>query len=168
MIDYMYEGEVNISQDQLPSFLKAAASIQLKGLTQNVKPEQPQMETPKPLPQLNSASRGMLSNGSLTPSSMLNVELEEGQQRKKRKMEPHPPSSASSSPSLVPDLVVPNVILDVPGENNSQSGTPGQNGQPGGGAGGNGDMKKEPSEYSGRSEDEEEDGMSHDGEWKRA
>lgn len=76
MIDYMYEGEVNISQDQLPSFLKAAASIQLKGLTQNVKPEQP--ETPKPMPQLNNAPRGMLSNGSLTPSSMLNVELEEG------------------------------------------------------------------------------------------
>lgn len=78
-------------------------------------------------------------------------------------MEPHPPSSASSSPSLVPDLVVPNVILDVPGETNSQGGGQPQNGQPGGGPTGE-NMKKEPSEYSGRSEDEEEDGMSHDGE----
>ncbi|KAL1452230.1 hypothetical protein WDU94_006525 [Cyamophila willieti] len=125
----------------------------------------------KPMPQLNTP-RGMLTNGQL-PSSMLNVELEEGQQRKKRKMEPvHPPSSASSSPSLVPDLVVPNVILDVPGENNGNGGAPGtpqgQNGAAGnnennGASGGAGGMKKEPSEYSGRSDDEEEDGMSHDG-----
>ncbi|KAI5697640.1 hypothetical protein M8J75_013488 [Diaphorina citri] len=170
MIDYMYEGEVNISQDQLPSFLKAAASIQLKGLTQNVKAETPLENAAKPLPQLNSArqSGGLLSNGQMPGGLPLNVELEEGQQRKKRKMDTHPPSSASSSPSLVPDLVVPNVILDVPGENNGSGGggnTP--NGQSQGAGGNNGqnndNMKKEPSEYSGRSDDEEEDGISHDG-----
>ncbi len=33
MIDYMYKGEVNISQDQLGQFLKAAESLQIKGLT---------------------------------------------------------------------------------------------------------------------------------------
>ncbi|XP_029341802.1 longitudinals lacking protein, isoforms H/M/V-like isoform X2 [Acyrthosiphon pisum] len=33
MIDYMYRGEVNISQDQLSTFLKAAESLQIKGLT---------------------------------------------------------------------------------------------------------------------------------------
>ncbi|XP_050430043.1 sex determination protein fruitless-like isoform X19 [Adelges cooleyi] len=33
MMDYMYRGEVNISQDQLSTFLKAAESLQIKGLT---------------------------------------------------------------------------------------------------------------------------------------
>uniref|UniRef100_A0A1B6E3Z9 BTB domain-containing protein n=1 Tax=Clastoptera arizonana TaxID=38151 RepID=A0A1B6E3Z9_9HEMI len=33
MLDYMYRGEVNISQELLSSFLKAAESLQIKGLT---------------------------------------------------------------------------------------------------------------------------------------
>lgn len=33
MLDYMYRGEVNISQEQLTTFLKAAESLQIKGLT---------------------------------------------------------------------------------------------------------------------------------------
>lgn len=35
MMDYMYRGEVNISQDQLGTFLKAAESLQIKGLSEN-------------------------------------------------------------------------------------------------------------------------------------
>ncbi|XP_033606565.1 longitudinals lacking protein, isoforms H/M/V isoform X47 [Cryptotermes secundus] len=33
MVDYMYHGEVNISQDQLGALLKAAESLQIKGLS---------------------------------------------------------------------------------------------------------------------------------------
>ena len=33
MLDYMYRGEVNISQDQLDAFIKTAESLQIKGLT---------------------------------------------------------------------------------------------------------------------------------------
>ena len=33
MLDYMYRGEVNISQEQLGTFLKAAESLHIKGLT---------------------------------------------------------------------------------------------------------------------------------------
>lgn len=35
MLDYMYRGEVNISQEQLGTFLKAAESLQIKGLTES-------------------------------------------------------------------------------------------------------------------------------------
>lgn len=34
-MDYMYRGEVNISQDQLAALLKAAESLQIKGLSDN-------------------------------------------------------------------------------------------------------------------------------------
>ncbi|XP_075978622.1 longitudinals lacking isoform X4 [Anticarsia gemmatalis] len=40
MMDYMYRGEVNISQDQLAALLKAAESLQIKGLSDN-KPLRP-------------------------------------------------------------------------------------------------------------------------------
>lgn len=33
MLDYMYRGEVNISQEQLSAFLKTAESLKIKGLT---------------------------------------------------------------------------------------------------------------------------------------
>lgn len=33
-MDYMYRGEVNISQDQLAALLKAAESLQIKGLSE--------------------------------------------------------------------------------------------------------------------------------------
>lgn len=33
MLDYMYRGEVNVSQEQLTTFLRAAESLQIKGLT---------------------------------------------------------------------------------------------------------------------------------------
>lgn len=35
MMDYMYRGEVNISQDQLANLLRAAESLQIKGLSDN-------------------------------------------------------------------------------------------------------------------------------------
>ncbi|KAL2738522.1 protein bric-a-brac 2-like isoform X21 [Vespula maculifrons] len=35
MMDYMYRGEVNISQDQLTALLKAAESLQIKGLSES-------------------------------------------------------------------------------------------------------------------------------------
>lgn len=39
MMDYMYRGEVNISQDQLGALLKAAESLQIKGLSDNKRGE---------------------------------------------------------------------------------------------------------------------------------
>ncbi|XP_023934586.1 longitudinals lacking protein, isoforms J/P/Q/S/Z [Bicyclus anynana] len=46
MMDYMYRGEVNISQDQLAALLKAAESLQIKGLSDN-KPSRPPSRPPQ-------------------------------------------------------------------------------------------------------------------------
>ncbi|XP_068618583.1 zinc finger and BTB domain-containing protein 24-like isoform X3 [Battus philenor] len=49
MMDYMYRGEVNISQDQLAALLKAAESLQIKGLSDN-KPSRPPSRPAQPAP----------------------------------------------------------------------------------------------------------------------
>lgn len=55
-MDYMYRGEVNISQDQLAALLKAAESLQIKGLSDNSrgnsmnKPETLAKPPPPPVP----------------------------------------------------------------------------------------------------------------------
>ncbi|KRT81073.1 BTB domain-containing protein [Oryctes borbonicus] len=50
MMDYMYRGEVNISQDQLGALLKAAESLQIKGLSDNRKGETETRKTVAPPP----------------------------------------------------------------------------------------------------------------------
>lgn len=64
MMDYMYRGEVNISQDQLAALLKAAESLQIKGLSDSrgkneaesrerktvAPPPPPAAKTPPPAP----------------------------------------------------------------------------------------------------------------------
>ncbi|XP_025834631.1 longitudinals lacking protein, isoforms A/B/D/L isoform X5 [Agrilus planipennis] len=50
MMDYMYRGEVNISQDQLGALLKAAESLQIKGLSDNRKGESETKKTVVPPP----------------------------------------------------------------------------------------------------------------------
>nr|XP_032520465.1 protein tramtrack, beta isoform-like isoform X2 [Danaus plexippus plexippus] len=76
MMDYMYRGEVNISQDQLAALLKAAESLQIKGLSDN-KPSRPPSRpppapahpprAPSPPPQTRDGSSDSRS-GSLSPS----------------------------------------------------------------------------------------------------
>ncbi|KAK4877028.1 hypothetical protein RN001_009534 [Aquatica leii] len=46
MMDYMYRGEVNISQDQLGALLKAAESLQIKGLSDNKKDTETRKSAP--------------------------------------------------------------------------------------------------------------------------
>ncbi|XP_048487680.1 longitudinals lacking protein isoform X1 [Plutella xylostella] len=48
MMDYMYRGEVNISQDQLAALLKAAESLQIKGLSDNKPSRPPSRPAPAP------------------------------------------------------------------------------------------------------------------------
>lgn len=88
MMDYMYRGEVNISQDQLGTFLKAAESLQIKGLSDNAegdardvgstskvpppqrKPTQPAAPTTRPVePQRPESPTHRSRDGSISPSS---------------------------------------------------------------------------------------------------
>lgn len=52
MMDYMYRGEVNISQDQLAALLKAAESLQIKGLSDSrgKNESEPRKTAPPPPP----------------------------------------------------------------------------------------------------------------------
>lgn len=47
MMDYMYRGEVNITQEQLGSFLKAAESLQIKGLSESSGRSERKLDTRK-------------------------------------------------------------------------------------------------------------------------
>ncbi|XP_034831693.1 longitudinals lacking protein, isoforms A/B/D/L-like [Maniola hyperantus] len=76
MMDYMYRGEVNISQDQLAALLKAAESLQIKGLSDN-KPSRPPSRpapaaahpprAPSPPPQVRDGSIDS-REGSMSPT----------------------------------------------------------------------------------------------------
>jgi BTB/POZ domain len=52
MMDYMYRGEVNISQDQLAALLKAAESLQIKGLSDSRGNSTQSKDAAKPPPAL--------------------------------------------------------------------------------------------------------------------
>lgn len=88
MMDYMYRGEVNISQDQLAALLKAAESLQIKGLSDN-KPSRPPSRpaptpaaahpprAPSPPPQVGLSSMIYIlgiPGGLLTPHLVLYIE----------------------------------------------------------------------------------------------
>ncbi|XP_017466191.1 PREDICTED: longitudinals lacking protein isoform X2 [Rhagoletis zephyria] len=65
MMDYMYRGEVNISQDQLAALLKAAESLQIKGLSDNRSGSTPKTEQHRSLNVPGSGSGGKLSGYTL-------------------------------------------------------------------------------------------------------
>ncbi|XP_013134529.1 PREDICTED: longitudinals lacking protein, isoform G isoform X5 [Papilio polytes] len=113
MMDYMYRGEVNISQDQLAALLKAAESLQIKGLSDN-KPSRPPSRpaqaapahpprAPSPPPQGRSGSAERRA-GSLSPSRRRKVA------RRSLDAEPcsDPPPSEEAPPSrdTVEDLTI--------------------------------------------------------------
>lgn len=88
MMDYMYRGEVNISQDQLGALLKAAESLQIKGLSDNKKGETETRKTaPAAVPKSPPAP-------SLPKVQGLTIE----QSRKARDSEDHTSREGSQSP----------------------------------------------------------------------
>ncbi|XP_034249678.1 protein bric-a-brac 1-like isoform X2 [Thrips palmi] len=85
MLDYMYRGEVKISQDQLGTFLKAAESLQIKGLSDSTSncESQPKQKTTGESNTLRTLSK---ADGDLTSS----VSRSPTNRRKKRR---HPSGS---------------------------------------------------------------------------
>ena len=53
----MYNGEVNVAQDQLNSFLKSAESLKIRGLTDNESGDEPRRPSPPPPPPSQAPSR---------------------------------------------------------------------------------------------------------------
>lgn len=99
MMDYMYRGEVNISQDQLAALLKAAESLQIKGLSDNrsnsvpnktdniVKPPPPVPAAPKGGLTISDAKRKQLLGGDLdTDLSTVTREGSTSPSRKRKKI----------------------------------------------------------------------------------
>jgi hypothetical protein len=55
LLQFMYEGEVNVSQNLLPMFLKTAEALQIRGLADNAVSSK--MSDDLPSPALNSPAR---------------------------------------------------------------------------------------------------------------
>lgn len=131
MMDYMYRGEVNISQDQLGALLKAAESLQIKGLSDNRKgeterkpaPAPPPPKSPQPastLPKvqgltIEQRARDDSREGSISPGPRKKKRL----RRKSEELDNHDASNSSESHSLpaqnIPTLpAVTKMNADVP------------------------------------------------------
>lgn len=77
-MDYMYRGEVNISQDQLAALLKAAESLQIKGLSDNRNNSMPNKsdniaKPPLPVP---ASTKGGLTISENKRKQLLGVDLD--------------------------------------------------------------------------------------------
>ncbi|KAJ8924947.1 hypothetical protein NQ315_001111 [Exocentrus adspersus] len=112
MMDYMYRGEVNISQDQLGALLKAAESLQIKGLSDNRKGETERKPAPAPPPPkspqqasalpkvqgltIEQRSRDDSREGSMSPGPRKKKRL----RRKSEELDNHDASNSSESHSL--------------------------------------------------------------------
>ncbi|XP_072382441.1 uncharacterized protein lola isoform X5 [Diabrotica undecimpunctata] len=131
MMDYMYRGEVNISQDQLGALLKAAESLQIKGLSDNRKGETDRKPTPAPPPKspqpttlpkvqgltIEQRAREDSREGSMSPGPRKKKRL----RRKSEELDNHDASNSSESHSLpaqsiptLPAISKMNMNADVP------------------------------------------------------
>ncbi|CAG9864651.1 unnamed protein product [Phyllotreta striolata] len=141
MMDYMYRGEVNISQDQLGALLKAAESLQIKGLSDNKRaetesrdrkpaPPPPSPKSPQPaasIPRvqglsIEQRSRDDSRDGSVSPGPR----KKKRPRRKSEELDNHDASNSSESHSLpaqnIPSLpTVTKMNADVPDQLESQS-----------------------------------------------
>lgn len=92
MMDYMYRGEVNISQDQLAALLKAAESLQIKGLSDSRSskndndpprksaPPPPPAKTPPPAPTIPRV-QGLTIEQRKTPKLSVSDVIEDSRSR---------------------------------------------------------------------------------------
>ncbi|CAG9760680.1 unnamed protein product [Ceutorhynchus assimilis] len=123
MMDYMYRGEVNISQDQLGALLKAAESLQIKGLSDNKKEEPAKRAAPvapapkSPPPQLpkvqgltiEQRSRVDDREGSISPTPRKKKRM----RRKSEDLDNHHDASNSSDAHSLPQNIPAATSLPV-------------------------------------------------------
>uniref|UniRef100_A0A1B6CSR1 BTB domain-containing protein n=1 Tax=Clastoptera arizonana TaxID=38151 RepID=A0A1B6CSR1_9HEMI len=112
MLDYMYRGEVNISEEQLGHFLKAAESLQIKGLSdrsggENGSEHSSKRQEGRKTTSHLSSPRSMHNLGHLSeqrkpldlnrPKSPINTQEESGSPLARKRRRPNRPSSTDSN-----------------------------------------------------------------------
>lgn len=138
MMDYMYRGEVNISQDQLGALLKAAESLQIKGLSDNRKggetERKPQVaptapaKSPQPstnLPKvqgltIEQRSRDDSREGSQSPGPRKKKRI----RRKSEELDNHHDASNSSESHSSQALTTQNIPIMLPASKLSSADVP--------------------------------------------
>ncbi|KAL1517269.1 hypothetical protein ABEB36_001055 [Hypothenemus hampei] len=128
MMDYMYRGEVNISQDQLGALLKAAESLQIKGLSDNKREEQQPVKrsaAPAPAPSKSPQPQSQLPKvqgltieqrnrddreGSVSPGPRKKKRI----RRKSEDLDNHHDASNSSDAHTLPSTNIPTATTQLP------------------------------------------------------
>ena len=64
ILDYMYRGEVSVAQDELPSLLRVAEMLKVKGMTE----ENTKADTKLPAPRCSSPGSGAPPNSIVPPN----------------------------------------------------------------------------------------------------
>lgn len=152
LVDFMYKGEVNVTQAGLPNLLKCAESLRIRGLygsdaalnlnqlRQMAKAARTASSTTQPSQQQQQQSSTTMENTTETPEEHLSTEFPEHQQQKQQTkmnslqhdstssngpldVNPNPMESREHASPNVNDLPVPSACSTAPTNSSSSSNT---------------------------------------------
>ena len=102
ILDFMYHGEVQVSQENLNSFLAAAEELKVKGLTQNQPPDKRPSPSPEPSTAPTFPSRPSLPPAPKKPRPNPAALARQEEQGSLVKQEPEDQSGLGSDSSVLP------------------------------------------------------------------
>lgn len=101
VIDFMYHGEVNISQDQLPSLLKCAEALKIKGLAEMSAENHPQVRNSLPSDGKFDSSRLHLKSNNTTVRPLSPSMSSSAKKRRGRPSRVYQPNNTSKDSNQV-------------------------------------------------------------------